>query len=319
MNFQSIKDRIHGPVFSIVTPFLANDEVDFEALEANIEDIHNAGGKKFYVMAYNSRYSELSWDEIKKLNAFVSKKVKALSPDNIMIVADPLHCTTKVTIDFAEHAKSVGADVISLINREKYYSNSQIYNHFAAVAKQVDIGILIHEMPFLSGYGGPPVNYPLELLTDLADIDNVVAVKEDAKEDTYSKKVINSIKDRVQIVISGGGKRQWLQFADDGCQAWLNGIGVFEPALAVKFYEHYQAGNKAGYMDIVNEIEVPFFEKGIKRFGWHLTIKAAMEALGSIKRHERLPLQALNDADAAEVRALMESLPIKEILSRTYA
>ena len=55
-------------------------------------------------MAYNSRYSELSWEEIKELNYFVASKVKKLNKSNIVIVADPLHCSTKY-LRFCNHAE----------------------------------------------------------------------------------------------------------------------------------------------------------------------------------------------------------------------
>ncbi len=311
-----LKNRIQGPVYSVMTPFLKNEEIDFLSLENSLQRIYDGGGRIFYVMGYNSRFSELSWEEIRLINSFVTQKVKAIDSNNIMIVADPLHCSTKVSIEFARHAQEIGADLISIINREKFYSEEQIYRHYKMIADAVDIGILVHEMPFLNGYGGPVVNWPISLLDRVVDIPNVIAVKEDAKDDAFSKQVIEKIKDRAAIIISGGGKRQWLQFAEVGCQSWLNGIGVFDPRLASKFWEYYQAGNKEAYMRIINEIEVPFFEKGVKKYGWHLTIKAAMEALGVIHRYERMPLMELGAEEAMDVKRLIESLPVDEVVSQ---
>lgn len=314
MNLAQVKSRIKGPVFSVMTPFLENEEIDFGSLEKYLEKIYEGGGRVFYVMGYNSRFSQLSWDEIKVLNGFVTSKVKAMNPSNLMIVADPLHCSTRVSCDFAEHAQRIGADVISIICREKFYSEEQVFSHFATIANCTSIGILVHEMPFLSGYGGPPVNYSLDLLDRLADIENVIALKEDAKDDELSKNIINKVKDRVSIVISGGGKRQWLRFAADGCQAWLNGIGVFEPRLASLFWEYYQSGNEEGYMEIINKVEVPFFERGVKRFGWHLTVKSAMEHRNLISRYERMPLMPLDEKAHAEIGILMNDIAIDEII-----
>ena len=95
----------------------------------------------------------------------------------------------------------------------------QIYQHFKSINDASNIGILIHEMPFLNGLGGPIVNWPLSLLDRIADLENVIAIKEDAKDDQYSNDVIELLKDRLSIIISGGGKSQWLRFADQGCQS----------------------------------------------------------------------------------------------------
>ena len=92
-------------------------------------------------MAYNSRFSELSWEEIKELNKFVVSRVKDLNSSNIVIVADPLHCSTEISIDFCKHAKEINADIISLIFREKFYSEEQVFTHYESVQK-VDIEFL---------------------------------------------------------------------------------------------------------------------------------------------------------------------------------
>ena len=293
-HLEALKSRIKGPVFSVITPFrVDNDNIDFDSLGRYLHRIYEGGGRIFYVMGYNSRYSELSWDEIRQLNEFVIRTIKGIDNDAIVIVADPLHCSTAVSLEFARHAERTGADMISLIFREKFYSNTQVFLHYSTIAREVEIGILIHEMPFISGHGGHTVNWPVELLDRLADIDNVIAIKEDAKDDAYSHEVISTICNRVAIIISGGGKRQWLKFAGLQCQAWLNGIGAFEPTLASAFWRAWQDGDDANCRAIIDRIEIPFFDKVVAPFGWHLGIKAALQARGIMDRHERMPMLAL--------------------------
>lgn len=304
-HLEGLRERIHGPVFSIVTPFLEDGRIDFGRLEAYIGRIYSSGGRIFYVMAYNSRFSELSWPEIKQLNEFVVTRVKEQGPDTTAIVADPLHCPTSVSQEFCSHAEAIGADLISLIFREKFYTNEQVIAHYRACASATDIGLLVHEMPFISGLGGHTVKWPLDLLDAIADIDRVVAIKEDAKEDHYTAEVISLIKDRLSIVLSGGGKRQWLRFADAGCQAWLNGIGVFEPRIPGLFYDAYLSGDDPTIRRVIDEVEIPFFEEIVHRFGWHLGIKAALEVRGIMLRAERLPMLPVPDSVMPSVEASM--------------
>ena len=316
-HIQSLRSRISGPVFSVITPFRAEDDgIDFSVLEQYLTRVYLAGGRIFYVMGYNSRFSELSWDEIKVLNAFVTKTVQSLGNDAIVIVADPLHCSTAVSIEFARHAEDIGADVISLVFREKFYSNEQVFRHYSLVEESCGVGILIHEMPFISGHGGHTVNWPIDLLDQLADLEKIIAIKEDAKNDTYSNEVIARIKDRVSIIISGGGKRQWLNFTHMGCQSWLNGIGVFEPALAVNFWAAWQQKETDFCQAMIDRIEVPFFENVVDQYGWHLGIKAALEARGIMSRHERMPMLAIDEKQFRRVQEVMASLPIEDFVNR---
>ena len=143
MNFSEIQTRLEGPVFSVVLPFKeTGEEIDFKALERYLDYAYASGARKFYVMAYNSRFSELSWDEIKRVNEHVVKFLKNIDQNNIVIVADPLHCSTATSIDFCKHAEKIGADIISLIFREKFYTNEQIYKHYLCAEAAAQWGYL---------------------------------------------------------------------------------------------------------------------------------------------------------------------------------
>tara|TARA_B100002019_G_C21225200_1_gene577003 strand:+ start:244 stop:1170 length:927 start_codon:yes stop_codon:yes gene_type:complete len=303
-----------GPVFSIVTPFKEDKSIDYDSLGKYINNAYDSGAKNFYVMGYNSRFSELSWDEIKQLNKFVTEEVKSYDDENFVIVADPLHCSTDISLEFAQHGEQIGADMISLIFREKFYSNQQVIEHFKYIQKDSNIKILIHEMPFISGLGGHTVNWPVDLLDKLADFENIKAIKEDAKNDEYSNEVISTIKDRLSIVISGGGKRQWLRFADIGCQNWLNGIGVFEPKLAVNFWNAYVDKNMEYCDNLLNEVEVPFFSNLVSKYGWHLSIRAALEIVGHFPRTERLPMLPINESDFESFKEEFRKIEYKKFI-----
>ena len=306
-----LQKGLKGPVFSIVTPFKGiDDNIDYNALEKYINYAYSVGARNFFLMAYNSRFSELTNDEIKELSKAVVNYVKKAGEDTIVIVADPLHCSTKTSSEFCRYAQDIGADLISLIFREKYYSDEQVFKHYEYCAKSTDIGVLIHEMPFISGHGGYTMNWPIELLERIADLPNVIAIKEDAKDDEYTQKVINTLKDRLTIILSGGGKSQWIKYADSGCQSWLNGIGVFEPKLAVEFWKAYQKNDMKKCNNIINEIDIPFFAKGVDKYGWHLMIKAALEIRGHFKRQERMPMMELPEKDMEEIRKWFNKLPI---------
>jgi 4-hydroxy-tetrahydrodipicolinate synthase len=312
-HYDELRTRIRGPVYSILTPFREDEEVDWDSLGSYIDLIYERGGRIFYAMAYNSRYSQLTDLEIRNLNEFVIKQVKAKDSENICIVGDPIHCSTNTTIEFAQHAEEAGADLISLLFREKLFSQEQVVAHFQRVSDATDIGLLVHEMPFLSGLNGQPTNWPLSLLDRVADIPSVIAIKEDAKDDQYTREVLSAVCDRMAVIISGGGKRQWLRFKDAGAGAWLNGIGVFEPALARRFWTAYQTDDQDLVDRIVQEIEVPFFERCVARYGWHLAVKSALEARGVMSRRERMPMMALSDVEHEDVVGVIRSLPIDEL------
>ena len=96
-----------------------------------------------------------------------------------------------------------------------------------------------------------------------------------------------------------------------GCQAWLNGIGVFEPKIPIIFYEAYKRKNQAIIRHVLEGIEDPFFEKIVNKYGWHIGIKACLEARDIFFRYERLPMLPIDNIDMEYVLKVMKNLEIK--------
>jgi 4-hydroxy-tetrahydrodipicolinate synthase len=309
-DFEALRNKLKGPIFSIITPFKNNgQDVDYESLENYIKFMYKGGARIFYAMAFNTRYLIMSEDEILRVNSVVIETVKKLNdPDTVIIVGDPLNCSTETSIKFARHALEAGADIISLIFRAYYFFDDQVYNHYKAVADAVpDIGILVHEMPFMKGVPQKQDgSWPLSLLDRLADITSIVAMKEDAKDDDYTRQVVDKISDRVAIIVSGNGLQQWCKVADS-CQAWLTGVSNFVPKAELDFYEAFLNGDKAECQHIIDHVEKPFF--WLKdNYGWHTSIKSALDILGVMSREERMPYQILPAEQHETVRTILEKI-----------
>ena len=56
----NFKKKIHGPVFSIVTPFKKNGNIDFISLFKVLKFYYLNNVRIFYLMTYNSRLGLLS-------------------------------------------------------------------------------------------------------------------------------------------------------------------------------------------------------------------------------------------------------------------
>ena len=308
MDFSHLKNELAGPIYSIITPLTETENIDYESLSSYIDYLYNNGARIFYAMAFNTRYLLMNNQEIKDINQFVIKKVKSLNPENLVIVGDPLHCSTQTSIEFAKHAKECGADVISLIYRAYLFFDDHVYDHYKAVANAVpNIGILVHEMPFMKGIPQhQDGSWSMNLIDKLAEIPSVVAMKEDAKQDEYTRRVVDLISDRVAIVVSGNGLQQWSKVSDK-CAAWLTGIGNLWPKTELDFYNAHLQGDTKTCNHIIENIEKPFF--WVKdNLSWHLGIKSALEILGIMKRHERMPYQPLNKEQHLKVKKIISNI-----------
>ena len=300
-HFESLRQKIKGPIYSIITPFKKDESIDYESLGSYIKFMYENGARIFYAMAFNTRYLLMTNEEIKQVNEFVIRTVKDLNKDNIVIVGDPLHCSTQTSIEFAQHAKEHGADMISLIYRAYLFFDDHVYEHYKAVADAVEIAILVHEMPFARGRPAhQDGSWSLSLIQKLADIPNVVAMKEDAKDDEYTRKVVDTIGDRVAIITSGRGLQQWSLVADK-CAGWLSGIGNVWPEKEIEFYEAKKRGDEERCTEIINRYEKKLFEI-TNKYSWHLGIKAILEVKGLMNRYDRRPYKGLTQEVMEQIR-----------------
>jgi 4-hydroxy-tetrahydrodipicolinate synthase len=304
--YNELKQNLEGCFYTVFTPFDVNEDVDYEVLEKYLTTLYRQGARKFYVMAYNSRYSQMTHDEILELNAFCIITVKKLDINNIVIVGDPIHCSTKETIKFTQHAKDLGADLISLIVREKYFSDDQILDHYSEVGNATDMAILVHEMPFLSGADGSQMHWPNSLLESLPKIPQIVALKEDAKNFEIT---CNALKLEPSIrVIIAGIKSSFMQYKNYGAKAYLNGISIIDASIGEKFWEAYLADDQTTIDFIIDQLEAPFFSTVVKSYGWHRTNKALLQAANLMHRRDRMPLKHISDSEFLEVQSVYNEI-----------
>jgi 4-hydroxy-tetrahydrodipicolinate synthase len=298
--FETLKDRLDGPFYTIFTPFDEQENVDYEVLEKYLTLLYKQGARKFYAMAYNSRYSQLTHGEILELNGFCAKTLKAIDQNNIVIVGDPIHCSTKASLEFTEHAKESGADLISLIMREKYFTDDQVLEHFDIIGRASNFPLLVHEMPFLSGFDGSQMHWPQSLLQRLPEIPQIAALKEDAKDFEVACQAFK-LEPNIRVILAGGGKARFREFFSRGARCWLNGISIIDGSIAEEFWKAMLNNDVETQDFIIDKLEVPFFGGVTKKYGWHRTNKALLQAAGLMHRRDRMPLKHLSDDEFLDV------------------
>ncbi len=260
-------------------------------------------------MVYNSRLSLLTEKEIKEINFFCIKQVKKLNKENIIICAEPYHCSTEQSIKYVNYLKKSGADIVSLIFGEKYYSDKQLYSHFKNVHDKTNCFLLLHQQILENGISSDPpfVYYSLKILKKISKLSRFIAMKEDAKNEIYTRRICEDISNRMVIITSGGGKRQWVKAAKYGCTSWLSGVSNLNPKIAIDFYNYYKLKDKKQMDLLIKIIEEPFFK--IKdKYGWHLTIKAFLELNKNFKRYERSPLKEIDKNEFKKCKKVFEEI-----------
>ena len=223
-----IKNSLRGPIYTIFTPFKKNLKIDYIGLEKYLDFLYKSGARVFYAMPYNSRYSQLREKEIFELNNFCIKKIKSYN-NSISIVSDSIHGPTSLKKEMCLSAKENGCDIFASICREKYFEDNQILKHYQEI-NNCNIPIIVHVMPFLSGYDSKNFDWPMSIFKKLSKLKNIIGIKEDTKSIIYGKKMIKEFGKKLKIIFAGN-KKYFLKLNPDHNFTYLNSSSIIDPEI----------------------------------------------------------------------------------------
>ncbi len=136
-----------GSIVALITPF-KNGEVDYEALKRLIDFHVENGTDAILVCGTTGESPTLTFEEHDKVVEFAVKYAKG----RIKVIAGTGANATHEALHLTAHAKEVGADAALLV--VPYYNKPTqegIYRHFETIAKEVDIPIIIYNIPSRTG------------------------------------------------------------------------------------------------------------------------------------------------------------------------
>jgi 4-hydroxy-tetrahydrodipicolinate synthase len=158
-----------GVLPAVVTPF-RNGEVDEEGLRQLIEFQIEEGVHGIVPCGTTGESATLSHEEHERVVEIAVDQVKGRVP----VVAGTGSNNTAEAIRLTAHAKKAGADGVLMIS--PYYNKPTqegVYQHYKKVAAEVAIPIVVYNIP-----GRTAVNIEPSTFARLAEIDNIVGVKE---------------------------------------------------------------------------------------------------------------------------------------------
>jgi 4-hydroxy-tetrahydrodipicolinate synthase len=162
--------KIKGSITALITPFAKNGSVDEAALASFIDWQIEQGSHGLVPCGTTGESPTLTHTEHCQVVAFCVKQASGRVP----VIAGTGSNATHEAIDFTQHAESVGADAALVVS--PYYnkpSQEGLFQHFAAIAEQTSLPIIIYNIP-----GRSIVDISNETMARLAEIENIIGVKD---------------------------------------------------------------------------------------------------------------------------------------------
>ncbi|MBR4800493.1 MAG: 4-hydroxy-tetrahydrodipicolinate synthase [Clostridia bacterium] len=201
------KPLFEGTATALVTPFTKTG-VDFKALDAILDYQLQNGVNAVVVLGTTGEPATMSEEEKEAVVRLALQKLKGKIP----VVVGAGANDTKKTIINVQEAERMGADGVLAVT--PYYNKctqTGLLKHYAAIANSTTLPVIVYNVPSRTG-----VNVLPETFSRLADIDNVVGIKEASGNMAQICKVASLIKDKATLysgddgitvpVMSVGGK-----------------------------------------------------------------------------------------------------------------
>ncbi|MBN9029744.1 MAG: dihydrodipicolinate synthase family protein [Rhizobiales bacterium 63-7] len=195
------RETMKGIWAAALMPFTPSLAIDEDGFRRNIDHwIGDLGIDGFFIAGKQGEFFSMSVDERKRCFD-IAVDACGDRAQTIMSCSDQ---NMDVVIDLAKHAQKAGADYIVVHAPILHFFKEQdqtLLNYYRRIADQVDIGIALWSHPD-SGYLMSP-----QLCNQLADIENVVAIKYSVPRPMYAE-LTRLAGDR--ILVSTASEEEWL-------------------------------------------------------------------------------------------------------------
>ena len=279
---------------ALITPFTANEAVDFAAVAKIVDNLIAGGVDYILVLGTTGETPTLTTDERKALIRFVRDRVAGRVK---LMVGVGGNCTRDVVATLKKWDLS-GYDAILSVN--PYYNKPNqegLYQHFKAIAEASPLPIMLYNIPGRTG-----INMTPETIARLAnDFDNIFGVKE-ASGNLEQMEQVKALAPSDFLLVSG----------DDGLTVdviKLGGVGVISvlanayPAETKEVVELALAGNideADKKLKALDGIISALFEEGNP-----VGVKTALCLKGVCSNTMRLPLVPGSEALQAKIKNLI--------------
>jgi len=289
--------RFQGAYTAMVTPFDRDDKVDEEGLRKNVRFQIEKGIHGLVPVGTTGECATLSYEEHERVIEVTVDAARGKVP----VLAGTGSNSTWEAIMLTKHAREVGADGALLV--VPYYNKptqAGLYEHFKKIAEEVDIPQVIYNIPSRTG-----VNIESETVARLAEIENIVGIKEASLNMDQIMKIIDLTSGKDFSVISG--EDSWT-FTILG----LGGVGVISvtsnivPDRMAKLVDTFMAGDLETSRRIHFEL-MPLFKAMFIETNPG-PVKAAMDMMGMAAGSPRLPLVELRPENREKLRKVLVEL-----------
>lgn len=282
-----------GSGVALITPFNDKNEINFEKLRELLE-FHIANKTDAVIVTGTTGESSTMTDEEKL--AVIKFSVETVNK-RIPVIAGTGSNNTKHAVEMSIKAQELGADGLLVVT--PYYNKGNekgIYNHYKLIAESVDIPVILYNVPGRTG-----VNLSINLLKKLAQIKNIIAIKEASGNISYAAEIAREVP---ELDIYSGNDDMTVPLLSLGGKGVISvSANIIPETVHNMTYAFFERDNDTArelqlkYNDLVNAL---FIEVN------PVPVKEAMNFLGYNVGECRLPLGEMSEENKNTLHRIIE-------------
>lgn len=199
---------------AITTQFHADHSLNLDATARHLETMIRAGIHGVVLLGTVGENTALDYEE--KLT--VLREMKRAVAGRIPVLTGVAEYTTALGCRYARDAEKIGLDGLMVLPGMVYKSDErESLQHFRTVAQATGLPIMIYNNPVSYGVDVPP-----EAFAHLADVENIVAIKESSENVRRVTDLVNIVGSR--YILFAGVDDLVLESMMLGVQGWVSGL-----------------------------------------------------------------------------------------------
>lgn len=291
--------RLKGIYAPLVTPFHADESINYPVLEQLIEYL--IANKIAGLVPGGTTGEVYALTEQERLDIFQFVKEKARG--RVTLIAGTNSGATRDVIRYSVAAEAMGYDALMVaVPPYSRPTQRELLAHYEAVAQAVKIPIVLYNFPWRAG---SEIGY--EVMDGLAKYDHIIGIKEASSDMTRVYEFRLRYGDRYQMIC--GSDDQALDYFLWGAAAWIGGAASCSPL------QHHHVLEAALANDFVSarkhmEKLMPLL-RSVESGSYLQKVKLGCELLGIPVGPPRRPLLPLTNEDKTEFGRIFKSLIVE--------
>lgn len=290
----------------MVTPLRGRDELDHAGIERLIEHILAGGVSGLFILGTTGEGAGLSHRLQRELTELVCRLVNRRVPMLVNIT----DTSFIESIGLACYAADKGADAV--VAAPPYYlpeGQPELQEYFDHLVSELPLPLFLYNIPSLT-----KVSFEPETVRRALDEPRIIGFKDSSGDSCYFKDIVEIAGRRPDWAVLAGPEEKLFDTLQLGGHGGVNGGANIFPALYVKLYETFRAGDLARAAELqkqVQRVSDSFYRIGKYSSSTIKGIKCALACQGICNDFMAEPFHRFRSDERGLVKARLEEINVE--------